>query len=681
MDPEEAAAARDGAAQAASARASSAAADFWLGERRVRPSLNLVEGPDGVVQVEPKVMEVLLSLAGHGGRVVSKEELVREVWGGRFVSDDVVWRSVRELRRALGDDARNSVFIQTIAKRGYRLVAPVGAERASAAAASPAGSAGSPASANDAHDANVVHDANDANSANAAHDASRRRASRRARAALGVVVALIGALAAARLVLGPAGPRGGRPGSGAVRVRLAVLPFANLSGDKAQDFFSDGLTEELISRLGSLKPAELGVIGRTSVMAFKGRGGDAREIGRSLGVDYLLEGGVRREGERVRITAQLVSAADRTTLWSERMDLNLWGTIHLQSAVAERVASALAVRLLPGERERLQRAAAANPRAHDAYLRGRYLLNQGTPEGLRGSVAAFDQAVALDPGAAPALAGLADSLNLFALFGLSPPREAYPRAERAALRALELDPALAEAHTVLGTILFRYRWRWGEAEEELRSALALNPSSAAAHHDYAWLLVSLGRFDQALAEIGEAKALEPLSMRAAADVGWVEYRARRYPEAIAEMRGIIERAPDLASARECLVRALAHAGRLEEARAAARAALPFQGATAREVAALTAGDAATARRRVAAWRFERLLGKAPERFASPYNLAALSLETGRREAAFAWLERAFDQRDASLVTLAVDPEFDPLRADPRLRRLLGRIGLPVLPSP
>jgi TolB-like protein/DNA-binding winged helix-turn-helix (wHTH) protein/Tfp pilus assembly protein PilF len=656
VDPEETAAARDGAAKAASARASSATADFWLGERRVRPSLNLVEGPEGAVQVEPKVMEVLLSLAGHGGRVVSKEELVREVWEGRFVSDDVVWRSVRELRRALGDDARNSVFIQTIAKRGYRLVAPMApmaAERASAAAA---------------------HDAPDANGARG------WLASRWAWAALGVV-ALIGALAAARLLLRPAGPRGGRPGSGTVRVRLAVLPFANLSGDKAQDYFSDGLTEELISRLGSLKPAELGVIGRTSVMAFKGRGGDAREIGRSLGADYLLEGGVRREGERVRITAQLVAAADRTTLWSERMDLNLWGTIHLQSAVAERVARALAVRLLPGERERLQRAAAANPRAHDAYLRGRYLLNQGTLEGLRGSVAAFDQAVALDPAAAPALAGLADSLSLFALFGLSPPREAYPRAEHAALRALELDPALAEAHTVLGTILFRYRWRWREAEEELRGALALNPSSAAAHHDYAWLLVSLGRFDQALAEIGEAKALEPLSMRAAADVGWVEYRARRYPEAIAEMRGIIGRAPDLASARECLERALARAGRLEEARAAARAALPFQGATAREVAALTAGDAATARRRVAAWRFERLLGQAPERFASPYTLAALSLETGRREAAFAWLERAFEQRDASLVTLAVDPELDPLRGDPRLRRLLGRIGLPVLPSP
>jgi len=691
--------------------------DFLLGDRRVRPSRNLVERAavesaeqPAAVQVEPKVMEVLVCLARSPGRVVTKDELVREVWDGRFVSDDVVWRSVRELRRALGDETRAPRYIETIPRRGYRLLAPVAEIPETAGAATARTGAEAPDQPTGATlAAEAAGPAPGLLPAAAAPIAARpgtpplpRRTPRLEAVGAAVALALFAALSlAAAWWLGarrPASPAG-HPGP--APVRLAVLPLANLSGDAGQEYFADGLTEELISRLGSLRPGRLAVVGRTSVMALKGHAGDAAEIGRRLGVAYLLEGGVRRDGERARVTVRLVRAADGTTLWSERQDVELRRTLEAESAIAERVARGLASELLapsrPAPGPALAATAAAgvpgvagavaDPDAHDLELRGRYLLARAaSAETLDRAAAELRAAADRDPGAASPRSGLADCYHLMAVMGLRPPADVYPRAEAAALDALERAPDSVEARTVLGSIRFRYHWDYAGAERELRRALAANPSFAPAHHDYAWLLVALGRMDEGIAEIREAQRLEPLSLRASADLGWVLYRAGRPDEAIAAMRRLLDVEPGFTAARDCLERALARRGSDAESLAVAREGLRRAGASPAEIAALAAGaasDPAAARRRVAIWRLARLARLARPAspasggaYLSPYAVAALEVDAGDPEAAVAALQRAVAARDPMVVMLATDPELASIRADRRVAALLRQLGLP-----
>jgi TolB-like protein/DNA-binding winged helix-turn-helix (wHTH) protein len=624
--------------------------DFSLGDHRVHPSLNRIDGPGGPVQLEPKVMEVLTCLAGRQGAVVSKEELVREVWDGRFVSDDVVWRSIGELRRALGDDTRKAL-IETIPKRGYRLVVAAPDE--------------------ETHSARLPEPPPPVQP----HLIPRRLLAAAFLLGFGSLAIIL--LLSARRAPMPAAvtPQIQTPH----RVRLAVLPFENLSGDPAQDWFSDGLTDELISHLGGLRPAALGVIGRTSVMSLKHQGGDLARIGRQLGADYLLEGSVRREGERVRVTARLIQASDQTTVWSDRQDLDLVGTMRFQGRVAEQVANAIAPALLPGDQATAAAAksAATNPAAHDAYLEALWFLNRGMPDDLRKSVPAFEKAVALDPGSAAAHAGLADAVHLLTLFGVLPPRDAYPRAEAEARKALELDPldpGLADTHATLGTILFRYHFDGPAAEAEFQRALAINPSSAAAHHDYAWLLVAEHRFDEAVREIHAAQTLEPLSVRANADVGWVYFRARRDGDAIHQMQRTLELEPRFLSARLCLERAFVRTGRLADALAQAREGARQQGMTDADLAALPA-DPPAALRRIGTWRIAGLAEHGKTAWVSPYTLAAQYAELGDADHTFSELDRAFTERDPSLVSADVDPAFDGVRSDPRFAALVARIGL------
>jgi len=633
---------------------SQASSDFPVGDRIVRPDLNRIDGPDGPAQVERKVMEVLVHLAGRQGEVVSKDELVAAVWEGRFVSDDVVWRSIRELRRALGDGASR---IETIPRRGYRLVVADGfvAGGATPLLASPLSQPPPPRG--------------EEPSALALAQDGGPLVPRRF---LGIALLLGFALIAAIVLLGvrrleTASPATERP----QRVRLAVLPFANLSGDPSQDWFGDGLTEELISRLGGLAPDRLGVIGRTSVMTFKGKDAGLAEIARALDADYLLEGSVRRDGGQVRVAVRLIQASDQSTLWSDAQDLDAQGVLRLQSRVAERVANALTPELLPGLS--LPPAAAASPAAHDAVLRGRYFLHRGMPDDLRRSAEAFRQALALDPGSAPAWAGLADALHLLVLFGAVPPREGVPPAEEAARKALALDDMLADTHATLGTIRFRYHWDWSGAEAEMRRALEINPSSAAAHHDLAWLLLAAHRFDEALAEIRAAQELEPLSVRANADVGWVYYRARRYGEAIRQMERTLEMEPRFASARQCLERALVHAGRPEEALQQALAAARQEGLDTSDLAT-RGSDPEIALQGLTKRHLEHLIGRGSTTYVSPYVLAALQAELGDQDEALAALERALEARDPMLVSLDVDPAFDPIRADRRFQEIVARVG-------
>jgi TolB-like protein/DNA-binding winged helix-turn-helix (wHTH) protein/Tfp pilus assembly protein PilF len=633
-----------------------------FGEFELEPKTGELRKAGLPVKLQPQPLRVLVLLASNAGELVTREEIQQEIWEGvTFVDfEHGLNFCIKQIRAALGDNAQAPRFIETLPRRGYRFIADVdqNSRNTSHRVATPALSASTTAQTPEAE-----------GSTEEQRSALRPR-SRVARAvALAIVLLLIvGGYAAWKLLAKSKVPSRGK-------VMLGVMPFENLSGDPEQEYFSDGMTEELIAQLGSLQPAKLGVIARTSAMTYKGGNRDIRQIGGELGIDYVLEGSVRREGERVRITAQLIQVSDQTHLWSESYERSAQNTLAVQTDVAQSIARVLALKLLPREPTSRTADAAVSADAYDAFLKGRYLWNKGRSDDVEKSIAFYNQALELAPGYAPALAGLADSYILLGMYYTIPPTDAYAKAKPAAMRALELDDGLAEAHTALGTILFRFGWAWTEAEAEFKRAIELNPSYGRAHHDYAWLLVALERFDEAVNEIKRAQELDPLSPLANSDVGWVYLRARRYDDAISQIERTLELEPEFASAQACLERAYRLKGMNKEAVDSARKSMIRSGATSQELSALEKQDSEAAIRSVLLWRLKQREEVARNRRTSPYWFAAQHTELGEVDAAFEWLEKAFNERDSELVSLKVDPAFDGVRSDARYVVLVRRIGL------
>jgi len=631
-----------------------------FGEFELEPKSGELRKAGVPVKLQPQPLRVLVLLASNPGELVTREEIQQTIWEGvTFVDfEHGLNFCIKQIRSALGDDAQAPRFIETLPRRGYRFIAPVDQKSKNIS---------------DRVATLVPNDPTTAQTLKTSieeHSLARRPRSRVPRgAALAIVVLMIaGGYAAWKLLVKSPVPTRGK-------VMLGVMPFENLSGDPEQEYFSDGMTEELIAQLGSLQPAKLGVIARTSAMTYKRGNRDIRQIGGELRVDYVLEGSVRREDGRLRITAQLIQVSDQTHLWSESYDRTTQNTLSVQTDVARNIASVLALKLLPGERTPRTADLSTNADAYDAFLKGRYLWNKGRSDDVEKSIGFYNRALELAPDYAPALAGLADSYILLGMYYTIPPTDAYPKAKQAATRALELDDALAEAHTALGTIQFRFDWAWPEAEAQFKRAIELNPSYGRAHHDYAWLLVALERFDEAVNEIKRARELDPLSPLANSDVGWVYLRARRYDEAISQIERTLELEPEFASAQACLERAYRLKGMNKEAVESARKSMIRSGATPRELAGLEKGDSEERMKNVLLWRLKKSEESEPNRRTSPYRFAAQYAEVGKTDAEFEWLERAFKERDSELVSLEVDPAFDSVRSDPRYAVLRRRIGL------
>ncbi len=480
---------------------------------------------------------------------------------------------------------------------------------------------------------------------------------------------LTGVIAAALVIAGYFGWRSlNKVAAPVSRVMVAVLPFENLSGDADQDYFSDGMTEEMIAQLGRLYPQSLGVIARTSAMTYKGVNKDIARIGRELGVDFVVEGSLRREQNRVRITAQLIQVSDQTHLWSESYDRSAGDALKVQSEVADRIAHALAIQLLAGKGSDSPHSASVE--AVDAYLRGRYLWNKGGAENIGRSVEYFNHAIEQDPNYAAAFAGLADSYRLLGMYYVMLPAEAYPKAREAAVRAIKLDPDNADAYVSLGSIKFRYEWKREDAERDFQRALEINPSLGMAHHDYAWFLVAMGRFDEGIDQIKLARRLDPLSPLANSDVGWVYLMARRYDDAIEQINRTLELEPTFGSALACLERAYTLKGQSREALETMLKQMGDDGASLRD------RDPAQSMKLLYRKRLERTLGAMKTGLASPYNTATICMAAGERSQAIAFLERAYNERDPMLVAANADPMFDGLRADPRFANLLRRLDFP-----
>ena len=456
--------------------------------------------------------------------------------------------------------------------------------------------------------------------------------------------------------------------------RIAVLPFANISPSSSDEYFSDGMTEELIATLSRIK--SLGVIARTSIIRYKGLTKPVVEIGRELNVGTVLEGSVRVAGKKLRITAQLIDAGTEEHLWSETYDRDLEDALTIQTDIAKRIARALRVRVLQSETLRLEKKATGIPEAYSLYLKGRHSLNTRTEKGLKDAVQKFESSIKRDPKFALAYTGLADAYSILASYSLEyvPPKEGFPKAKTAAEKALSLDDHLAEAHASLGLVKFYYEWDWNGAEAEFKKALELNPGYAQAHQYYADFVKSFGRFDEALEEMRKALVLDPLSYSINTGIGHVLYLSRQYDLAIDQYRKVVESDPSFIPARLWFGRPYLQKGMFEEAIEQVEEAVKLSHETTVSLATLAQAFAAAGRIADAKKVLDKLLTRGTEQYVPSYWIALVYTSMGNKDEAMKYLERAFLERSSWLVWANVEPRFDALRSDERFASLLARIG-------
>jgi TolB-like protein/Tfp pilus assembly protein PilF len=456
--------------------------------------------------------------------------------------------------------------------------------------------------------------------------------------------------------------------------RIAVLPFANISPSPSDEYFSDGMTEELIATLSRIR--NLGVIARTSVIRYKGLTKPVVEIGRELNVGTVLEGSVRVAGKKLRITAQLIDAGTEEHLWSDTYDRNLEDAFSIQSEIAKRIARALKVRVLQSETLRLEKKATGIPEAYSLYLKGRHSLNTRTEKGLKDAIQKFESSIKRDPKFALAYTGLADAYSILASYSLEyvPPKEGFPKAKTAAEKALSLDDHLAEAHASLGLVKFYYEWDWNGAEAEFKKALELNPGYAQAHQYYADFVKSFGRFDEALGEMKKALTLDPLSYSINTGIGHVLYLSRQYDLAVDQYRKVVESDPSFVPARLWFGRPYLQKGMFKEAIEQVEEAVKLSHETTVSLATLAQAFAAAGRIADAKKLLDKLLTRGTEQYVPSYWIALVYTSMGNKDEAMKYLERAFLERSSWLVWANVEPRFDSLRSDARFASLLARIG-------
>lgn len=642
-----------------------------------------------VLRLERIPLELLVLLLEHPDEIVNRDQIVTRIWGqGVFLdTDNSIRGAIRKLRQVLKDDAESPRFIQTITGQGYRFIARV---------ISPNGTNGGQASAEDASaatgsDRNFVseldgwlearrlrlveqdqpHQPAKAPQAEAANRVGIQGARR---SLLAITLVLLVCVVALLLVWVWRRPTQSRADS-IRKIVLAVLPFENLSGDPDQEFFSAGLTEEMISQVGKLSPSRLTVIARSSVAKYKGSKLTAKEIGRELNADYLVQGSVRRGSGRARITVQLIQTQNQTDLWTESYDRELKDVLAVQDSVVRSIAGQIHIALTEEQKTRLANPPQTQPEAYVAYLKGRYYWNKRTGESIQKAEEYFQQAIDSKPTYAAAYSGLADCNSGLAWHGFKAPADALPKAYSAARKAVEIDPQSAEAHASLGLVL-SHRWDWPAAEAEFKRALELDPQYANAHHWYADYLSIRGRHDEAIAEAKRALELDPLNLMISTWVGLRYYMARNYASAIEQNRDSVALDPNFAAAHLMLGEDYLQAGNYGESVNELTKAATLSGESPLYTAQVAVALAAAGRRSEALQIAHELQATSSKRYVSPYGLAQIHAALGSKDDAFGWLQAAYEDRAVWLEYLAVDPVFDRNRSDPRFQDLLSRIGLP-----
>jgi TolB-like protein/DNA-binding winged helix-turn-helix (wHTH) protein/Tfp pilus assembly protein PilF len=601
------------------------------------------------IRLQEQPFQILAMLLEHPGELVTRTELHQKLWAAdTFVDFDHGLNSaVARLREALNDSAERPKYIETVARRGYRFIGQL-----EGVCRPPDASLG----------ASDTEDSLPTRPPGVARNWKKR----------------VPTLAAAGVLVFGAGTYIWRHSGRSQAVNksidsVAVLPFQYTAASTDQEFLADGITQSAIdhlSRLGNLKVISLG-----SVLRYRGRQDDVRQIGRDLGVGSVMIGRIDFRGDHMMVMAELVNTSDGSHIWGEQYDRKVTDIMSVQEDISQEIASKLEVRLSSQQEKLLRKRYSQDFEAYQIYLRGRYYWNRRSQEDLQRGIAYFEQAVERDPSNALAYAGLADSYFVRAISGALPTGEAMPKAKAAALKALELDDSLAEAHTSLAQVTANYEWNWDKAEVEYRKAIELNPSYSTGHHYYATFLMAMGRHSEALEEMKKAEVLDPLSPIIATFIGKAYYYAGDNNEAIRRYEKVLGTDPEFRVARSFLIHSLEQAGRFDEAAAQAKIEAAQAGLGSDSAAALERAYRATG----AAGYWKEVLrqvqgGKDPGA-GSDLDIAAIYIKLGNEDRAFDLLERAYAERNMWLMNLKVDPRFDDLHSDRRYESLLHRIGL------
>jgi len=614
---------------------------------------------DGLrVHLQEQPFQVLATLLEQPGEVVTRETLQKKLWpADTFVDfDHGLNKAISKIREALSDSAASPRFVETVARRGYRFLAEV--KVADAAPVRSPEFATLPRPLAEARDRPEL----------AGEPAIPKYllSSLAWKILAFVLLLLVASLSSWKL------HSWSRP-SLVIR-SLAVLPLESLSNDASQDYFADGMTDELIADLGQI--SALRVISRTSVMAYKHTRKPLPQIARELNVDAVVEGTVLRSGDQVRITAQLIEASADKHLWSQSYQGELRDTLALQNQVARAIADQIRINVNPQEQAALKSVKVVNPQAYESFLKGRYFWNKRTADGLKVALAYFNQAIDEDPRYAQAYSGLADTYSLLGdwQYAVMTPREALPKAKAAAIKALELDSTLGEAHNSLAFCLDGFDWDFDSAGKEFRRAIELNPGYATAHHWYAWHLSLLGRYDEAIVEMREAENLDPLSLIINADLAELLVLAHSYDESIRQSRKTIEMDPNFSLAHNQLAQAYLQKHMNDEAVAELQKAAQLSGGAPTIMANLARAYAASGKRSEAIKRLSDLKKRSNSIYSHGSEIAVIYAALGDMDQAMNWLGKSYEERFNPGVLLR--PGFDPLRSDPRFQDLVRRIGLP-----
>jgi TolB-like protein/DNA-binding winged helix-turn-helix (wHTH) protein/Tfp pilus assembly protein PilF len=627
------------------------------------PEQRRLSRDEGLISVPPKGMDILIFLVQHRGEVVTKDNLIQNVWPNTFVEEANLSQNVFLLRKALGEKAQENRYIATVPGRGYRFVASVqemdseagaSAEKEvpginpvleplpAAATSTPVfpGTSLAPPSGRPSHRTAITW------------------------SAFAVAVVILLAFAQRHHWLGGSAKAAGVSS-------IAVLPLENLTGDSGQDYFADGMTDALITDLAQI--GALRVISHTSVEQYKGTRKPLPQIARELNVDAVVEGSVARAGNRVRVNAQLIQAVNDEHLWARAYEGDLDDVLTLQNNISRNIADEIQVRLMPGEQARLARRASVKPEAYEAYLKGRYFWSKRTAESLRTSIDYYQQAIAADPQFAAAYAGLADTYSIIGS-DVMPASVASEQARAAAMKAVELDPSLAEGHAALALVHFYYDWNWTEAESECRRAIELNPNYATAHSWYSLYLGAMGRKAEALIEAQRARELDPLSPSVGIRLAGAYLATGQYDQALQELTKTLELDPAFSSAHEVRAKILESMGQLKDSMAEYQKAVDMA-PVAPNLAALAHGYALSGQRDQALVLLQKLQSRQKQDYVSPYELAAIYTGLGDRDRALFLLEQAYRERDSRMPFLLVDTWMKPLHSEPRFQALVSKLGL------